>query len=144
MAGTRTFLRYWLPALAWLVAVMFFSGETLAATNTGAFLKGLTRALGLALSDETLLFIHFAIRKTAHVCVYALLSALWFRAWRGANPGWRMQWALLALAVCMGTASADETRQAFTPGRGGSPWDVALDMSGALLAQMVIAARLRR
>lgn len=144
MAGTHTFLRYWLPALAWLAAVMFFSGETFASTNTGEFLRNVTRALGLDLSDETLLFIHFAIRKAAHVCVYALLSVLWLRAWRSGRAGWRLQWALLALAVCLGAASADETRQAFTPSRGGSPWDVALDMSGALLAQMVIAARTRR
>lgn len=137
-------MRYWLPALAWLATVMFLSGESLAATNTGAFLKGLLRALGLELSDGTLLFIHIAIRKSAHVCVYAVLSALWFRAWRSGSPGWRMQWALLALAVCLLTASADETRQAFTPGRGGSPWDVALDMSGAALAQGLIAICLRR
>lgn len=144
MAGARVFLRYWLPAFAWLAAVLFFSGESLAATNTGQFLRKLTQALGLQLTDDTLLLLHFGIRKAAHVCVYALLSALWFRAWRGGNGGWRMQWALPALVVCLLTASADETRQAFTPGRGGSPWDVALDMSGAVLAQVVIAARVRR
>lgn len=144
MPCTRTFLRYWLPALAWLAAVILFAGETFGASTTGAFLHRVVQALGLQLSEQTMTFLHFAVRKCAHVYVYSILSALWFRAWRGGKRGWQWSWALLALGVCLAAATGDETRQSLTPGRTGDPWDVALDMSGATLAQLVIAARLRR
>lgn len=89
-------------------------------------------------------FIHFLVRKAAHLTVYAALSALWFRAYRGARSGWQANWALLGLLVSMLIAIADEFHQSFVPSRTGTPWDVLLDSIGALLAQAAIAACARR
>jgi VanZ family protein len=84
------------------------------------------------------------VRKSAHVVVYATLSALWFRAQRGSRPGWRASWALFALLVSLLVASADEYHQSFDPSRTGTPWDVALDTFAAFLAQAAIAITARR
>lgn len=89
-------------------------------------------------------FIHFLVRKAAHLTVYATLSALWFRARRGPRAGWQASWALLALVVSVLVASGDELHQSFVPSRTGTPWDVLLDSFGALLAQAAIAIFVRR
>lgn len=84
------------------------------------------------------------MRKSAHLIVYATLSALWFRAQRGPRSGWQARWALLALMVSMLVALGDEFHQSLVPSRGGSPWDVLLDSLGALLAQAAIFRFARR
>ncbi len=94
--------------------------------------------------DERLTAIQFLIRKTAHLAVYATLSALWFRAQRGPRSGWQARWALLALLVSMLVALGDEFHQSLVPSRGASPWDVLLDSFGALLAQAAIFLSARR
>lgn len=75
--------------------------------------------------------VNYTVRKTAHVAVYAVLAAL---AWRTAEAGsaWR------AMAVAAAVAMTDETLQARTATRGGSPWDVLLDLSGATLATLLL------
>ena len=65
---------------------------------------------------------------------YAVLAALWRPALGGV-------WAPLALALL--TASLDELRQLFTPGRGGSVYDVLLD-SAAAGAVLLLMAKLGR
>jgi len=81
------------------------------------------------------LVIHFIIRKTAHVIEYAVLAGLWWRALGGG-------WAALGLALL--TASLDELRQSFTPGRTGSLYDVCLDCAAAGAALLLMAVRRRR
>jgi len=94
--------------------------------------------------DARFALIQFLVRKSAHLVVYATLSALWFRALRGAHSGWQPRWALLALLVSMLVALGDEFHQSFVPSRGGNPWDVLLDSLGALLAQAAIFLSARR
>lgn len=84
------------------------------------------------------------MRKSAHLVVYATLSALWFRAQRGPRSGWRSSWALLALLVSMLVALADEYHQSFDPSRTGTPWDVLLDTFAAFLVQATIAVSARQ
>jgi VanZ family protein len=89
------------------------------------------RALLPGLSPELLSAVHFLIRKTAHVSEYAVLATLWRRATGGT-------WIALALSIM--TASLDEFRQLFTPGREGSVYDVLLDGTGAGVALALISA----
>jgi VanZ family protein len=102
--------------------------------------------------------IHVWIRKSAHFVEYAILALLAFRAAllsvnhnqnygrsvkhsRLATAGWSALFIVLALA------SADEARQAFSPVRTGSPYDVLIDLSGGLIAVLgliLISRRMRR
>jgi VanZ family protein len=118
----------------------FFSTATFAASNTGSILGYILRALHLSLTARQFLLLHVAIRKTAHFTVYGILSALFFRAWRGGaqRRTWKWTWAILALAVCLVAASSDEYHQSFTPGRTAAVSDVILDMMGATFAQLMI------
>ncbi|MCU1286479.1 MAG: hypothetical protein JWO13_2829 [Acidobacteriales bacterium] len=137
----RKKLWFWGPAFGWLIAIAIFSTEEASAANTGSILLHILRFLHLKLSFHTFTLLHGLIRKSAHFCVYALLSGLFFRAWRGPfRFGWRWTWMLLALAVCLVTSSSDEIHQLFTPGRTGAATDVLLDMSGAFFMQLMIIA----
>jgi VanZ family protein len=135
--------------LLWLATVAIFSSRSFGAQNTGTVLGWVLRTFHFSITVKQFVFLHLMIRKSAHFCAYGLLSALFFRAWRGevVMKRWRWRWALLALLVALLTASADELHQRFTPGRTGAVSDVELDMTGATFAQLVIVvftARPRR
>lgn len=80
-------------------------------------------------ADVAEIAVHY-VRKTIHFTFYGALglSAAWVAVGQ-ANSRQRA----MAFALAMGTimAIADEYRQTLTPGRSGSPWDVALDLAGA-------------
>ena len=123
--------------------VFLFSSGTFSAVQTGHLLRPFLEWLFGEITEARFTLIQFLVRKTAHLVVYATLSALWFRAQRGPRSGWRSNWALLALLVSLLVAFGDEFHQSFVPLRTASPWDVLLDGVGALLAQAVIRLRAR-
>lgn len=72
---------------------------------------------------------------------YAVLGYLNFRAMRGPRDGFRRSWSAVAVALAIVVALIDEWNQSRLEFRSGSPFDVMLDLAGALLAQVI--ARLR-
>jgi VanZ family protein len=84
----------------------------------------------------------FLLRKVAHFSEYALLLALWFRALR---PRLDLDRALLAAyAIVVAYAATDEFHQTFVHGRTGTPRDVVIDSTGALVAALAIRWVVRR
>jgi VanZ family protein len=84
--------------------------------------------------------LHGALRKTAHVVEYAILALLWHRALARDTALSPALTAAAAFALCAAWAALDEAHQHFVPSRTGSPYDVAIDMAGALAA-LAIARR---
>jgi len=127
-------LATWLPPLAWTVVVLSFSSDDFSAASTGSLLTPLLAWLLPWLTPHALDVIHALIRKAAHVTEYAILAALWLRAF--ARPGGVRPPAAawLALAIAVGCAIADETHQAMVPSRTASVGDVLIDTAGAMLA----------
>lgn len=71
------------------------------------------------------------LKKLGHAAEYALLFLLLWRAWRhGHSSGHALNWAILATAAY---AVSDEWHQSFVPGRKANLYDIAIDVSGALL-----------
>jgi VanZ family protein len=123
----------WGAVAACIALILTLSADVFAAEETSRFLKPLLRWLWPDLSREALRRALFGLRKGAHLTEYALLAVLAFRAWWLSfepSPG---RVLALTLALVAGVASADETRQAFSLARTGSPWDVALDLTGGAL-----------
>jgi VanZ family protein len=130
---------YWLPPLLWGLAVLCMSGNVGSATNTRNLLHWLLSWF-LTLEPAQIDLINFYLRKTGHALAYGWMYFLWFRAFRGHadyGPGRACLWSL---GFCLLYASMDEGRQWFFPSRTASIWDVLLDMSGASLAALVVAA----
>ena len=91
-----------------------------------------------ATPDHTMagIFIPKVIQKTMHVIFYAILGGLWVMA---LGPLTRVS-AVSAVGLTTVYAAVDEIHQTFTPGRFGSPADVALDAAAAALAVVAVRA----
>jgi VanZ family protein len=107
------FQSLWLPVIACATLIFVLSG-----------IPSLSSGLG----DWDL-----ALRKIAHVSIYAVLGALLVRAIRH---------DLFAVLAAVAYAVSDEVHQHFIPGRSGAILDVFFDAIG-VLAGIVIFRRLR-
>jgi VanZ family protein len=77
-------------------------------------------------------FLHsydFALRKGAHMTVYAVLTILLYRALRQHTDSKRQAWLFAALLAGM-YALSDEWHQTFVAGRHGGFRDVGIDVLG--------------
>jgi VanZ family protein len=128
-------------ALLWTALIFVFSSDAFSAPHTGSILQSIATAiLGHPLSDLTYEMTQFVIRKLAHLTAYAILAVLWFRAVRGEERGWAVRWSVIAVLIAIAVAATDEFHQSFVPSRTGTPFDVVIDVCGAILAQIAIRA----
>jgi VanZ family protein len=107
-----SFLRYWLPLIAYCVFIFFQS--------SGPAPVELPRIPGMD--------------KVLHAAGYGLLGILFYRAYRSRWPnasGWATANASLISAALYGLT--DELHQSFVPSRSADPWDWLADTLGALL-----------
>ena len=126
----------WLAVAACTFVILGLGGAEFGAAQTSRYMLPALRWLFPDLSIRTYLVLIVWIRKIAHITEYALLGWLAFRAvWLSlVHQSKLARVALLALGLAAAVALTDEIRQAFLHNRTGSPWDVAIDVSGALLA----------
>ncbi|HSH39001.1 MAG TPA: VanZ family protein [Chthoniobacterales bacterium] len=133
LSNVRSFLRYWLPVLAWMLLIFIASTDLMSAQHTSRFIGPFLRWISPNVSAETIAAVQFGVRKAAHVTEYAILAALVLRA---LHRGWddvRWSRALVALATAISYAAVDEYHQSFVASRTGSPADVAIDACGAAI-----------
>jgi len=130
-------LRQWGPAVAWAAVIFALSSQSFSASATSRFILPLLRWLFPHAPHETLAWMHFLIRKSAHFTEYFVFSLLVLRGIRGERKGWALRWALATVAVVACYAVLDEVHQAFVPQRTASPYDSMLDTSGAIVAQIL-------
>ncbi len=115
-----TLLR-WLALIIWLALIFFFSNQP----SLPAFPKS---------------WLDLVVKKSAHATAYGILFLLWLNALRADQPP-AYRTILLALALTFVYAISDEWHQTFVAGRHGQALDVAIDMSGALIAASWVTAR---
>jgi VanZ family protein len=135
-------LKAWIAAVLWLIVIAIESTSYLSAHTTSRILYPVLHFL-FGLSHVQFEHWHFYIRKSGHVLGYGLLSFLLFRAWRETLPSinnskWTMRWATIAVIGTALVASLDEWHQSYIPSRTGTPWDVLLDTSAGIVAQVLI------
>ncbi len=113
----RLFALYWLPVVAYIMLVLYFSSRSR--------LPG-----GLMLGP---------FDKTAHFAQYFVLGLLIARASRASLPGsgGLRPW-LLGIALGMAIGAGDERLQATVPGRFCSMTDFLADTGGIVLSQCVV------
>ncbi|MGH7388497.1 MAG: VanZ family protein, partial [Candidatus Rokuibacteriota bacterium] len=118
---------YWLPPLAWMAVIFVLSTDVGSAEHTGAWLEPLFRVARPWASDAQIGAAHAVVRKTAHVAAYAILAALWFRAFARGRAWPARAAALAAFGLAAAWAVVDESHQAFVASRGAGAGDVLLD-----------------
>ena len=139
-------LKQWLPAILWAILISLASTDDFSSSHTSTVFLPLLHWLFRSASPEALERMHFFIRKSAHFTEYFVFSVILQRSVRGEDRGWRLRWAIWALAIAAGYSALDEFHQSFVPSRTASPWDSLLDTTGAAAAQVVLGlwAILRR
>jgi VanZ family protein len=134
-SGMRTFLKYWLPVFIWLGVIFAGSTDIFSTEQTSRYLVPFLRWLDPHISPAAINAIQSAIRKLGHLIEYAILAALFWRALRdGTNLGAKMSLLFIAVwFVCGFFAVTDEFHQSFVASRTASPYDVLIDVCGALI-----------
>ena len=130
----------WIPPVVWMAVIMVLSSGSFSSQGTSPVFFEVVRSLAPWLTPAELSLMHVAVRKMAHFTEYAILGILWFRGLardRTLTAGWA---AAAALAIAVGWAALDETRQSFVATRGPSVADVALDAAGGLAGLVVARA----
>jgi VanZ family protein len=112
----RSFVRNWLPVVAWAAVIFAFSAVPDLGTGLGGW--------------------DLVLRKLAHATEYAILGALLVRATGRAG---------VAFGLGVIYAVSDEVHQSFVTGRHGAPLDVAIDALGVAVGiALWQSARARR
>jgi VanZ family protein len=142
--GRRRLWRYG-PLFAWACFVLFASSASFSASNTSRIIRPLLLWLFPNISEGSLDYIHFLVRKTAHFSEYALLALLAARAFRTSHrEKLKRLWWLAAFALVACVALLDEYHQSFLPSRTGTIYDSLLDMTGGATALACAALWLAR
>ena len=127
----------WLPPLAWMGLILWLGSDSGNAERTGRLILPLLHWLFPAASPLQLDAMHAVLRKLGHITEYAVLAALWLRAFV-ATPGMgRARAAWRAWLIAVAWAGVDESLQSMVASRTGSAYDVAIDAVGALLATLI-------
>jgi VanZ family protein len=113
--------------VAFAAALAAFSIVFLTHANTFALVEPIIRWLAPDASAAEISTLHILSRKLGHFLIPAA-------AYLALVLGPLRNRRYTALILCAAFAVLDETLQAFTPGRTGSIYDVALDVSGALFS----------
>lgn len=110
----RPLIYYWLPLIAWMGLIFWFSAQPHPIDLPESLLQKL-------------------VAKGGHMIGYAGLGLLWQRALAAsrAAPGHRTLAPAFFLTVLY--AISDEYHQTFVPTRNGTPIDVLIDAAGAAL-----------
>ena len=133
------------PLVAWACFVLFASSSSFSASNTSRVIRPLLLWLFPDISEESLAYVHFLVRKAAHFSEYAVLALLAARAFRTSQRRKLKElWWLASFALVACVALADEFHQSFLPTRTGTVYDSLLDMAGGATALACLALWYRR
>ena len=148
MSSSRTGLKFWisawLPVLIGVAVIMLESTEWFGSNHTSHPLRLLWEAIFGPVANAHWDTIHGLIRKSGHFIGYGLIGVAWLRAWWMTLPHSHfLEDTFLSLLGTALVASLDELHQSYLPNRTGSPWDVLLDCTGALMLQLIVYISLR-
>jgi hypothetical protein len=126
----------WLGVVVWTGVTLWAGGEDGATANTSRWLFPIIRWLIPDASFEARFEVLSLVRKSAHLIEYGLLALLAWAAVRASHVA-LLRATGLALLWVVAIAACDEFRQSLLANRTGSIRDVALDLTGGILALAV-------
>ena len=131
-------IRNYIPPILWIILISALSTSSFSEKVTITYLE---RFLGLLLTNghyDHVMLLSYLTRKTAHVVVYAVLAALWFRAFLKSDGSNYRKAIVLTVLVSLICAAADEYHQSFLSDRTAKLSDVVLDLAAASLSLSLI------
>ncbi len=130
-------MRY-VPLFIWISVIFALSSGQASMSETSRFIRPVLEFLFPMASDETMLWVLKAIRKLAHVFIYATLALFAARAFYGSSIFLRRYWFAASTLLILIIASIDETHQSFTSSRTGTVWDVLIDLCSGIAMIIII------
>ncbi len=142
----RVLLSAWIPAAICVVLIAISSSDIFSSDSTSHFLRPFAEGLFGHFANRFWDKLLYDLRKTGHFFGYGFVSVVFFRAWRMTFRLSRaysavtasLRAAAVALLSTLVLSSSDEFHQSFLPHRTGSPFDVLLDMSGAITCLLIL------
>ena len=133
------------PLVLWAALIFVGSTDLLSGSHTSLFLVRPLHWLFPQAGDETLMTLHFLLRKGGHFTEYAILALLAARAFRTSTRDLlRSRWFWVSLVLVIAYSLSDEFHQSFVPSRTASIYDSMIDSAGGLTALVLLALRTRR
>jgi len=132
----------WIPVFCWMTVIFAASTDALSAQHTGWFLIPILLHFFPHMSVQAIDWIHFFIRKGAHLAEYSILGILLWRAIPEHKTAPEVaDWWRAGVAVLVATfyAATDEYHQSFVPSRGSSVHDVLIDACGAAITVICLS-----
>jgi VanZ family protein len=126
----------WVAPVTWMVLILWLGSDGGSAEQTGRLILPVLRSLFPSASPLQLDAMHAVVRKLAHLTEYAILTALWLRAFVVTRGTVRERAAWQACAIAVAWAVIDEGLQSMGAARTGSPTDVVIDAVGALVVAL--------
>ncbi|MEO5721371.1 MAG: VanZ family protein, partial [Chthoniobacterales bacterium] len=117
----------------WMLIIAAASTDMMSAQHTSRFIGPLLRWLAPDISPATIAGVQLFIRKCAHLTEYAILGILLARAFFRGEGKATARYAVLIWLTALVWAGLDEFHQSFVASRTGSPIDVMIDATGALV-----------
>ena len=135
---------WWLITLVWAGEMFYLSTPMFGTSLSLSLLAVIFESVHLNVSAPTLHLLNTAMRKSAHLAEYAMLSALLYGSLRGRRGwNWQPRVARGCLVVAAVYSFTDEFHQLFSPGRGPSLIDCGIDACGAVMGILLIYWRAR-
>lgn len=142
----RVLLSAWIPAGICVLLILISSSDNFSSENTSHVLRPAFEHIFGPLATRTWAKLLYDIRKVGHFFAYGFVSVVFFRAWRitfrlshaYSAVTASLRAAAVALLSTLALCSADEFHQSFLPKRTGSPFDVLLDMCGAVTCHLIV------
>lgn len=141
----RTFLKYWLPVLAWMTVIFISSADARSYEHSEeiiGYFEPFLHWLFPHMPQSDIAEIHHLFRKSAHVTEYAVLALLLWRALRRPMKNDPLPWSWhktrLVLLAVMFYASTDEFHQRFVDTRESMVSDVFIDTAGGAAALLAL------
>ncbi len=142
----RVLLSAWIPAGICVVLIAISSSDTFSSENTSSVFRPYFQDLFGPIATRVWAKLLYDIRKLGHFFAYGFVSVVFFRAWRMTFRLSRaysavtasLRAAAVALLSTLVLCSSDEFHQSFLPKRTGSPFDVLLDMCGAITCLLIL------
>ena len=125
-----------------MIFIFIGSTDLLSAEHTSRFIGPFLRWLVPDISNATVASVQLVVRKCGHLTEYAILAALFYRAFRQQQL---RSGAVFTISLFLAAlyAALDEFHQSFVASRTASAWDVMIDCLGAFVS-LTICLRLRR
>ena len=133
----RSELIPWLWVVLWMLVIFLFSTSVFSGDNTSRIIGPILKWISPEISNESIAFVQFFLRKTAHIIEYAFLAILLCNAIVRRLKEFSAKVLIVrSVFISLIYAASDEWHQSLSAGRIGSLMDISIDGVGALFGAL--------